>query len=287
MIPENVRRARGYFERLKGVAFDLDGTLLYHKNFPQFEEALVRRCAEKRRMAQPEFEAAYRRHKERVSANRLREGWRGKSGKVGSGPSDNLIMSSIVLHSALTEIGVNEAAERSELTQEIFSECYPLLVSAWRPDALELLPHLKDVIPIRIITNSPEKAVLRKFLDPDTTPSHLRWLADHITGNAQKFEVIGTIDEVPTELAVPGFERPIFLHRTHYFEALNGFRARIGAQFADMAMVGDIFELDLALPLALGMYGVLIQTPLTTQFEGAWVANHPRGRFVESLLDLD
>jgi hypothetical protein len=53
-----------------------------------------------------------------------------------------------------------------------------------------------------------------------------------------------------------------------------------------MVVVGDIFELDLALPLALGARVGLATGARTPPYEVAFVENHPRGRVLTSLHEI-
>jgi hypothetical protein len=60
----------------------------------------------------------------------------------------------------------------------------------------------------------------------------------------------------------------------------------LGASFADLTVVGDIFELDLALPLALGARVGLVASLYTPAYEQAFVAAHPRGRVFKDLTEV-
>jgi hypothetical protein len=51
-------------------------------------------------------------------------------------------------------------------------------------------------------------------------------------------------------------------------------------------VIGDIFELDLAMPLALGARIGLVSSAQTPPYERAFVAAHPRGRVIDDLREI-
>ena len=59
-----------------------------------------------------------------------------------------------------------------------------------------------------------------------------------------------------------------------------------GATFEDLVVVGDIFELDLAMPLALGARVGLVTSPRTPAYERAFVTAHPRATLIEDLAQI-
>ena len=59
-----------------------------------------------------------------------------------------------------------------------------------------------------------------------------------------------------------------------------------GATFADLVVIGDIFELDLAMPLALGARVGLVATDRTPPYERAFVEAHPRARIIDHVGEI-
>src|SRR5258707_665066 len=94
-------------------------------------------------------------------------------------------------------------------------------------------------------------------------------------------EILAIADQVDAELAMPGLDRPVLLRRRAYHERLRAVLDEAGAQFTDLVVCGDIFELDLALPLALGARIALVASARTPDYERAFVSAHPRGRVIE------
>jgi hypothetical protein len=138
-----------------------------------------------------------------------------------------------------------------------------------------------------VVTNSETVAVAGKLerLDKDTPGAG--WLAPRVRGQARKFDIDDAWTGVAAELAMPGLARPVLLRRKNYHDILVGCLAEAGAAgFADLTVVGDIFELDLALPLALGARVGLIASQRTPAYEVEYVAGHPRGRILTSVTDI-
>ena len=137
-----------------------------------------------------------------------------------------------------------------------------------------------------IVTNSDTHAVAGKIAALDRRSPGVAWLASRVRGHARKFDVDDTWTGVEAELALPGLERPILLRRAAYHEILRTILDAAGAGFADLVVVGDIFELDLAMPLALGARVGLVASPRTPSYERAFVDAHPRCRIIENLVDV-
>ena len=132
-----------------------------------------------------------------------------------------------------------------------------------------------------VVTNSDTESVREKIaaLGAD-------WLAPRVRGDARKFDVDDAWTGAPAELALPGLTRPVLLRRRCYHDRLRAILDALGADWRDLTVVGDIFELDLALPLALGARVGLVVSPYTPAYEQAFVAAHPRGRVIRTLAEV-
>jgi hypothetical protein len=140
--------------------------------------------------------------------------------------------------------------------------------------------------PTWIVTNSDTHAVAGKVAALDRSSPGVAWLTSRVRGMARKFDVDDNWTACPAELTVPGLERPVLLRRRAYHDVLRSVLDEVGAQFADLMVIGDIFELDLAMPLALGARIGLVVSPHTPPYERAFVAGHPRGKIVEDLSEI-
>jgi FMN phosphatase YigB (HAD superfamily) len=155
----------------------------------------------------------------------------------------------------------------------------------FRPGAGDVLRSLASE-PTWIVTNSDTHAVAGKIAALDREAPGLAWLTSRVRGHARKFDVDDTWTDAPETLAVPGLDRPVLLRRRNYHAILREILDGAGAQFADLVVVGDIFELDLAMPLALGARVGLVASPRTPPYERAFVEAHPRARVIEDLAEI-
>jgi hypothetical protein len=155
----------------------------------------------------------------------------------------------------------------------------------FRAGAGEVLRALADTH-AWIVTNSDTHAVAGKIAALDREVPGVAWLTSRVRGHARKFDVDDAWTGVPDELAVPGLDRPVLLRRRAYHDILRELLDATGAAFTDLVVIGDIFELDLALPLALGARIGLVSSVHTPPYERAFVAAHPRGRVLESLAEI-
>ncbi len=137
-----------------------------------------------------------------------------------------------------------------------------------------------------IVTNSDTHAVAGKVATLDRESSGIAWLTSRVRGHARKFDVDDTWDGAASELEVPGLDRPVLLRRRAYHDILQEILEAAGATFADLVVIGDIFELDLAMPLSLGARVGLVATDRTPPYERAFVEAHPRARIIEQLSEI-
>ncbi|MGE0395983.1 MAG: hypothetical protein AB7T06_04580, partial [Kofleriaceae bacterium] len=137
-----------------------------------------------------------------------------------------------------------------------------------------------------IVTNSDTHAVAGKVAALDREFPGVVWLTSRVRGHARKFDVDDAWTGADAELALPGLERPVLLRRRQYHDILADIVRAANATFADLVVVGDIFELDLAMPLALGARVGLVASPRTPTYERAYVEAHPRARMIDDLAEI-
>jgi len=140
--------------------------------------------------------------------------------------------------------------------------------------------------PTWIVTNSDPHAVAGKIAALDHTSPGVAWLTSRVRGQARKFDIDDAWTGADAELAMPDLARPVLLRRRAYYDILRGVIDEAGATFAELTVVGDIFELDLALPLALGARVGLVASPRTPPYERAFVDAHARAQMIESLAEI-
>ncbi|HEY3446166.1 MAG TPA: HAD family hydrolase [Myxococcales bacterium] len=175
-------------------------------------------------------------------------------------------------------------AERERLEQVLFRYNYKKTVRAFRPHAVEALRALQD-FDTWVVTNAHVDPVRAKISELDAQAGGaLRWLLDRVVGLAKKQVVEDSETDLPAELKLPGLSRPVLVRRPHFRAVLE--KLREGRPWDQVVAVGDIFELDLSLPLTLGARVVLTANAFTPPWEKSFVAAHPRGRVIEDLREL-
>lgn len=137
-----------------------------------------------------------------------------------------------------------------------------------------------------IVTNSDTHAVAGKVAALDRETPGVAWLTSRVRGHARKFDIDDSWSGADRELALPNLTRPVLLRRRMYHDILKTILDEAGTTFADLVVVGDIFELDLAMPLAMGARVCLVASARTPSYERAFVSSHPRGRVIEDLAEV-
>jgi hypothetical protein len=155
----------------------------------------------------------------------------------------------------------------------------------FRPGAGEMLAKLGGT-PTWIVTNSDTHAVAGKVAALDREAPGVAWLTSRVRGFARKFDVDDSWTGSPSEMTLPGLERTVLLRRRAYYDILESVVKEANATFPELVVVGDIFELDLALPLALGARVGLVTSSRTPAYERAFVTAHPRAALIEDLAQI-
>jgi len=161
---------------------------------------------------------------------------------------------------------------RTAVVQAFYQLAYRHTVTAFRPEARHTLERISATgLPTFVVTNSSTQVVTQKLRE--LAPAGLDRL--QVLGDAQKYVVADAMDldirfdGVPSERHLAGLERPIYPRRGRYFDALARIWRETGATPAETLVCGDIFELDLALPIELGLQVHLVTGPTTATYERA------------------
>lgn len=140
-----------------------------------------------------------------------------------------------------------------------------------------------------VITNShtePVQNKVRALAADGGDATELDWLVERVFGSARKYVVDPGWDGLPEKMTLPNLSRPVLLRRRLYFESLDRLRVDAGLGWEDVVVVGDIFELDLCLPLALGGRVGLFANEFTPSYEVDYLRDHPRGTIITSMDDI-
>ena len=178
------------------------------------------------------------------------------------------------------------ASDREPLLRSVlYRYNYEKTRSVFRDGARPLLASLRDQN-VHVVTNSNTNHVCGKIAELDGGSGEVAWLTPRVVGDAGKFVVAKAADAMPETLAMPGLARPILLRRKPYFDVLSRLLAAANQTFGDLVVVGDIFELDLAMPLAMGARVILMANHATPPYEIAYVNAHARGQVARSLPEV-
>lgn len=191
------------------------------------------------------------------------------------------------------QLGVfSSERDRSRLLDGIlYKYNYQKTVIAFRPGAQAFLTWLGEqpALEAYVVTNSHTEPVSRKLQQLGQQPDGsnvLGWMQSRVHGRARKYMIDEQFTAVPEHLSVPGLSRPVLLRRRFYAETLEQLRTQHGIAWEDVTVVGDIFELDLALPLSLGARVILVGNAHTPAYERAFVQGHPRAWLAEGLAEV-
>jgi FMN phosphatase YigB (HAD superfamily) len=194
-----------------------------------------------------------------------------------------------IAHRILDRYGVMpDASDRGRLLGSVlykYNYAKTLGHPVFRAGAGEVLRALGGS-PTWIVTNSDTHAVAGKVATLDREAPGVAWLTSRVRGFARKFDVDDAWAAAPDSMALPGLDRAVLLRRRAYFEILKTVLDEAGKTFEDLVVVGDIFELDLAMPLALGARVGLVVGPRTPEYERAFVTAHPRAALIEDLSQI-
>lgn len=201
-------------------------------------------------------------------------------------PMDHYVACRMVANQLFDELRkYQNSAEREKQLDLMYRTVYEQAkgITQYRPGVAELFSrrHDANAEPF-IITNSAPDAVIFQV----KALAGMEMMASRVRGLARKYVIDDEFISVPDTLEVPGLGRPLYLRRKRYYEVLDELRRRYYARWDEVTVLGDNFELDLALPLQLGAYIVLITTERTPDYERNFVATSGRGRVINSLSEL-
>lgn len=184
----------------------------------------------------------------------------------------------------------NEVFDR--LSQVFYAHHYQKTLDAPKPELAAFLTNcFVNEVPVRFVTNSGTDPVRKKIdrvlFDRPLTKD---WWNARVIGNARKYDPNCNDENALWPFAIDrirfdSFPRDTVLKRPHYLKILNDLQGDGWARKHDL-VVGDIFELDLALPLWLGCHIGLMVNEHTPAWEIKFVSEHPRGRILHSIDEV-
>jgi phosphoglycolate phosphatase-like HAD superfamily hydrolase len=274
------------------IIFDFDGTLTdAEREGAPFRGGYLQDLATLTQWPLAQVEEVAKNFEAEVAAQPERYGWLFQNQIVAPATVDPYLRMMPVARKILDEAQalMNPSDRERVLDGLLYKYNYQKTVDAFRPGVTACLQALIDA-PMFVVTNSHTDAVQGKIrrleetraLGGDQGPS-LSPLVDRVYGRAQKYILDPEMEEVSESIHLQGLERPILLRRRHYFEVLDRLRAEAGCAWSDVWVFGDIFELDLCLPLTLGARVGLMVNEFTPIWERDYLEAHERGHLISHL----
>lgn len=217
-----------------------------------------------RLMGVADLDHAWQEAERRIRQDPSRHGWV-IAGRMVAPPVDLYLLATAV--SSLLAPDLSDAE-----TERLFKENYRFTTTAFRPRAREVVEAFAAAgVHFFVVTNSDAARVGDK-LDALAPRGRERV---QLRGDARKFVVAEPsvhaddprFASVPETLEVADWDRPVYARRGHYFDALASIWAETGSTPAETLVVGDVFELDLAMPALLGCRVHLAASPRTLDYE--------------------
>jgi FMN phosphatase YigB (HAD superfamily) len=157
----------------------------------------------------------------------------------------------------------------AQVPADAYTRAYAANPAPWRPEVPKVLAALvQRGLKVGFISNSERTAIQMRLTDLLHADRKLRGKVV-VHGDAAKFKLqelpVGAdspgaahrahFEKLDGAVRADGMARPIYLRRGSYFEALCGLWKDLGANgyaIAETIVCGDIWDLDLAMPKALG-----------------------------------
>jgi len=176
--------------------------------------------------------------------------------------------------------------DRECLLNFLYAIDYDFSGTCFKDGAKPMLRELcsTEKILVYIVTNSGTDSVRKKIMTLSGGDTGLYNLGERVIGGAGKFRLGEQPEQLAETMTLDGLSRPVYLRRSSYYDVLNKLRDQHGVGWEDLTVIGDIFELDLALPFALGARIGLVVNQFTPQYEKDFMAAHrTQARLIWSL----
>ncbi len=211
-----------------------------------------------------------------VLASNEEHGWEVGGRVVAPATADPYLLANFVARRLCDRLGVmQDKAERAKLLDALYREAYAQVGMAFKPEAKEVLEALLDTgLPVHVVTNAHTATVEAKLTK--LAPRGRERL--QVSGDARKFliEPPSAPDAVfaalPETMQVEALVRPVHLRRGHYYDALRRIWNATDTSPETTLVAGDIYELDLSMPAALGAHVQLVARANTLEYERRGIA---------------
>lgn len=268
MAPEN-----------NNTILDFDGTMtVMEAESAPFEAKFMAEFVQMTGLPAPEVQRIWALQKAAILREPEKFGWRNKKGLIAAPASaDNYVLASVVAQELIRKllynpesIGIERSAvlkrkiprkmvERNTLLDQAFMRSYAGLPTVLQPGAADFLSEVAAVSKVTIVGNAQREKLLEKLATLKDVPEV------PVIGRAWKQEIEPEWDGVAKLMRIPGLRRRILLRRKLFHEALT--QAGALEPGARSCAIGDIWELDLALPEHLGLNVGLMARDTTPGYE--------------------
>ena len=273
------------------IVLDFDGTLTdAEREGAPFRDGYLEDVAILAARPVAEIRELAARFEAEVAEHLGRYGWLYEGNIVAPASVDPYLRAMPVTRLILDEFGVfRDENERNRILEGIlYKYNYAKTDIVFRDGAEATLQALR-AHDTWVVSNSHTDPIRNKIAilgkKPDGSCS-LDWLLDRVLGSAKKYVIDDTLEAVPRSMSLPGLERPVLLRRGPYYGVLERLRQQAGVGWEDVVVVGDIFELDLCLPFAMGAEVALAVNEFTPSYEKDFLRVSPRGHLLRKLADL-
>ncbi|PTL83263.1 HAD family hydrolase [Vitiosangium sp. GDMCC 1.1324] len=255
---------------IRCVVLDFDGTFtdVAEEGAP-FVLHFRRRLSEE--LGRDVMEAGWAEVEAGVVSSNEEHGWEVGGRVVAPATADPYLLANFVARRLCDRLGVmTDKAERAALLDKLYREAYAQVGMAFKPEAKEVLEALLETgLPIHVVTNAHTATVEAKLTK--LAPRGRERL--RVSGDARKFLIEpptasdAIFDALPETVQVDALVRPIHLRRGRYYEALRRIWNETDTSPETTLVAGDIFELDLSMPAALGASVQFVARTNTLEYE--------------------
>jgi phosphoglycolate phosphatase-like HAD superfamily hydrolase len=264
------------------IVLDFDGTLTdADAHAPAFHEASGRELAHRLGWSDSTLREEWRRARAVVAELPPSAAWIVDGRGVCPAAADPYLIANSVTQLLLSEHcpGLEGAALTAGVL-EVHRAAYRRVPPPFRPQARDLLEELcAGEYHVRVVTNSHTQAVAG-MLDGLSFRGRQRV---SVRGDAGKFSICDSgvadarFESLPEVVEWQEVGRVIHLRRGRYFDLLRATWDETGTGPASTLVVGDVFELDLAMPAALGAHVHLVTRASTLPHEERLARQLARG----------
>lgn len=291
------------YQRL--VVFDFDGTCTdAEEEGKGFVAAVIATLSLLTSRLESTIRALYDEIEQQILAEPSKYDWVIDGIAVCPGTLDPYLRSSHVARKLLANLGYSEAdvIKIMRIVGERFNDHYTQGGIAIRPGIPDLLRDIKAEpnLALAIVTNSNTRAVWGKLIKA-FWPTSFDFTTIRVVGGAKKYvigdasivpeseiprEMMEGFGNVPETLNIKGLHRPVQLRRPYYYGTINKLCIEAGVSQENVTVIGDVVEMDLILPHALGSrFGCAVNSH-TPDYELAYIGRYPMGALLHTVDDM-